>query len=151
MGPRSEVITTLSEEETEAAGERAGRLAERGMVFGLSGDLGAGKTAWVRGFAKGLNFPGLVHSPTYALINFYLGGRHPLFHLDLYRLTSRDDVFGAGLEEYLVRPDGVTVAEWIERWQEQTPSYPEPGAPIQVRITTCGESCRQIEYAYPRS
>ncbi len=111
------VITrTHSVAETEAAGESLARSVQPGWVIGLSGDLGAGKTAFARGFARGLGFTGRVHSPTFALLNEYSGGRLPLFHLDLYRLRSAEDVREAGLEEYLTRPDGVALVEWIERW-----------------------------------
>lgn len=104
--------------ETEAHGESVGRLAQRGEVYGLSGDLGAGKTAWVRGFARGVGYRGRVHSPTFALLNAYEGGRLTVYHLDLYRLGSAAEVQGAGLEEYLIQPDGVAVVEWIARWSD---------------------------------
>ena len=90
---------------------------ERGLVIGLSGDLGAGKTQLVKGLARGLGITARVHSPTFALVNIYSGGRLTLFHLDLYRLETREQIIAAGLEEYL-QPDGVTVIEWAERWLE---------------------------------
>ena len=101
--------------ETEALGEAWGRAAQSGLVLGLSGDLGAGKTQLVKGFARGLGITRRVHSPTFALVNIYTGGRLTLFHLDLYRLETREQILAAGLEEYL-RPDGVTVIEWAEKW-----------------------------------
>src|SRR5882724_2293627 len=109
-------LISRSPEETLAIGEQWGREAQRGWVIGLSGDLGAGKTQLVKGFARGLGSPARVHSPTFALLNEYDGGRLPVFHLDLYRLNNADEVLHAGLEEYLVNPHGVTVVEWIERW-----------------------------------
>ena len=109
-------LISRSPEETLAIGEAWGREAQRGWVIGLSGDLGAGKTQLVKGLARGLGSPARVHSPTFALLNEYEGGRLPLFHLDLYRLNSADEVAGAGLEEYLIEPDGIAVVEWIERW-----------------------------------
>src|SRR6185436_10394170 len=109
-------LISHSPEETFAIGEQWGREAQRGWVIGLSGDLGAGKTQLVKGIARGLGSPGRVHSPTFALLNEYGGGRLPLFHVDLYRLNNREEVIGAGLEEYLINPDGITVVEWIERW-----------------------------------
>ena len=105
-----------SSTETESLGEGWGRAAQSGWVIGLSGDLGAGKTQLVRGLARGLNIIKRVHSPTFALINEYPGGRLPLFHLDLYRLETREQIIGAGLEEYFYQPRGVVVVEWMERW-----------------------------------
>ena len=105
-----------SPEETAALGEKIGRAAKLGWVLGLSGDLGSGKTQLVKGIALGLGTLARVHSPTYALLNEYSGGRLPLIHIDLYRLNGPADVIGAGLEEYLTRSPGLTVVEWIERW-----------------------------------
>src|SRR5580765_6406874 len=96
--------------ETEALGESWGRAAERGLVIGLSGDLGAGKTQLVKGLARGLDITTRVHSPTFTLVNEYSGGRLRLFHLDLYRLETRKQIIGAGLEDYL-QPDGMAVIE----------------------------------------
>src|SRR5438067_13528824 len=101
--------------ETEALGETWGRAAESGLLLGLCGELGAGKTQLVKGLARGLGITERSHSPTFALINIYSGGRLPLFHLDLYRLESRAQFVAAGLEEYL-NPAGVAVIEWAERW-----------------------------------
>jgi tRNA threonylcarbamoyladenosine biosynthesis protein TsaE len=101
--------------DTAALGEQWGRDARSGLVIGLSGDLGAGKTELVKGFARGLNITERVHSPTFALVNIYKGGRLPLFHIDLYRLETPEQIMAAGLEEYL-EPAGVTVIEWIDRW-----------------------------------
>lgn len=100
--------------ETESLGETWGRSAPRGLVIALSGDLGAGKTQLVRGLARGLGFDGRIHSPTFTLVNTYEGGRLPLFHLDLYRLETLEQIHGAGVDEYL-QPDGVAVIEWAER------------------------------------
>ncbi len=102
--------------ETEALGESWGRSAQAGWVLGLSGDLGVGKTQLVRGLARGLGVTARVSSPTFALVNEYGGGRLPLSHIDLYRLETEQQILGAGLEEYL-RPAGVTVIEWVERWE----------------------------------
>ena len=110
-------IISHSPEETAALGEAWGQVAAGGLVLGLCGDLGAGKTQLVKGLARGLDTPELVRSPTFALVNTYVGGRLPLFHLDLYRLATREQIVGAGLEEYF-RPEGVTVVEWAERWLE---------------------------------
>jgi tRNA threonylcarbamoyladenosine biosynthesis protein TsaE len=100
--------------ETESLGESWGRAAQRGRVIALSGDLGAGKTQLVKGIARGLGIAACVHSPTFTLVNEYGGGRLRLFHLDLYRLETPEQIAAAGLEEFL-RSDGVTVIEWAER------------------------------------
>ena len=100
--------------ETEALGANFGRRARRGLVIALSGELGAGKTQFVKGLARGLDFSGQVHSPTFTLVNEYGGGRLKLFHLDLYRLETREQILLAGIEEYL-QPEGVSVIEWAER------------------------------------
>ena len=104
-----------SPEATQALGEEWGRDAVSGLVIGLSGDLGAGKTQLAKGVARGLGFGGRVHSPTFTLVNQYEGGRLPLFHVDLYRLETAEQILGAGLEEYF-HPAGVSVIEWAERW-----------------------------------
>src|SRR5712675_2197950 len=103
--------------ETEALGERWGRAAERGLVLALSGDLGAGKTQFVKGLARGLGITARVHSPTFTLVNEYGGGRLKLFHLDLYRLEMPEQITSAGVEEFL-QPDGVSVIEWAERLED---------------------------------
>jgi tRNA threonylcarbamoyladenosine biosynthesis protein TsaE len=100
--------------ETAALGERWGRRAHRGCVIAVSGELGAGKTQFVKGLARGLEVSGRVHSPTFTLVNEYSGGRLKLFHLDLYRLETRAQIWSAGLEEFL-QPEGVSVIEWAER------------------------------------
>jgi tRNA threonylcarbamoyladenosine biosynthesis protein TsaE len=117
------MVTSISHspEETEALGEAWGRAAVSGLVIGLTGDLGAGKTQLVKGLARGLGVTARVHSPTFTLVNQYAGGRLPLFHLDLYRLETPAQIIAAGLEEYLEKPDGVAVVEWAEKWVEKTP------------------------------
>ena len=100
--------------DTEALGEQFGCAAQRGLVIALSGDLGAGKTQFVRGLARGLGCAGRVHSPTFTLVNEYSGGRLTLFHLDLYRLETAEQILTAGIAEYL-SPAGVSVIEWAER------------------------------------
>jgi len=100
--------------ETEALGQLFGRDAKSGLLIALSGDLGAGKTQFVKGLARGLGISMRVHSPTFTLVNEYNGGRLKLFHLDLYRLETREQILAAGIEEFL-KPDGVSVIEWAER------------------------------------
>src|SRR5258708_20005719 len=87
--------------ETEALGETWGRAAESGLVIGLSGDLGAGKTQLVKGLARGLGIAARIHSPTFTLGNVYRGGRLTLFHLDLYPLEPKEQIHSPTLTEYL--------------------------------------------------
>jgi tRNA threonylcarbamoyladenosine biosynthesis protein TsaE len=110
--------TSLSSQETEAIGQAWSQTAPPGWVIGLSGDLGAGKTCLVKGFARGLGITERVQSPSFALLNIHTSGRLKLFHLDLYRLDTVEQIIGAGLEEFL-RPDGVTVIEWVEKWMPE--------------------------------
>ena len=142
--------------DTQALGETWGRAAESGLVIGLCGDLGAGKTELVKGLARGLSVPARVHSPTFALVNVYSGGRLTLFHLDLYRLDTREQIRAAGLEEYL-RPAGVAVIEWADRWfgelhqgqrSEDTGqrSAPKAFGVRWVQFETLSETERRIQY-----
>ena len=107
-------MTSHTPAETEALGQVFGRAAKSGLVIALSGDLGAGKTQFVKGLARGLGISMRVHSPTFTLVNEYNGGRLKLFHLDLYRLETCEQILSAGIEE-LLKPDGVSVIEWAER------------------------------------
>ena len=116
--------------ETEALGEIWGRAAQTGLVIGLSGELGAGKTQLVKGLARGLGIPARVHSPTFTLVNIYEGGRLTLFHLDLYRLDTLEQIAAAGLDGYL-QPQGVTVIEWAERWFGPRPGDQRPESKIE--------------------
>lgn len=102
-----------SPEETEALGAALADKLKPGAVVAFSGDLGAGKTAFVRGLARGLGITERVTSPTFTIVNEYEGGRLPLFHFDMYRLGSSDELFNIGWEDYLVR-GGVCAVEWSE-------------------------------------
>jgi tRNA threonylcarbamoyladenosine biosynthesis protein TsaE len=138
-----------SPEETFELGKAWGKVLPSGTLLGLSGDLGAGKTELVKGIALGLGSDARVHSPTFALLNEYHGGRLPLVHLDLYRLQSRGDVIQAGLEDYLRAPPGVTVAEWIERWfGAENPSLETAPSNLyrHVRFEVLNEFDRRIDY-----
>src|SRR5260221_9935381 len=95
-----------SPSETESLGEKFGRTAQSGLVIALTGDLGAGKTQFVKGLARGLGISTRVHSPTFTLVNEYGGGRLKLFHLDLYRLETREQILSAGIEKIFF-PGGV--------------------------------------------
>ena len=104
-----------SPEETVALGYAFAEKAQPGAIIGLKGDLGAGKTQFVRGFAAGIGAKERVHSPTFALLNVYETGRMPVYHIDLYRLETKDAIHSSGLGEYLHQTDGVTIIEWYER------------------------------------
>jgi tRNA threonylcarbamoyladenosine biosynthesis protein TsaE len=132
--------------ETAALGESWGREAEPGLVIGLCGDLGAGKTQLAKGLARGLGVAERVRSPTFALVNIYEGGRLPLFHLDLYRLPTREQIAAAGLEEYL-QPAGVTVIEWAERWlgnASPQPAIPSPQSALHAPCSTLHAAPRRL-------
>ncbi len=106
-------VITHSPAQTELLGEKLGRILPAGTVIAYRGDLGAGKTAFTRGLARGLGAAEQVTSPTYTIVNEYLTGRLPLFHFDMYRLRSEDDLFDIGWEDYLDR-NGVCAVEWSE-------------------------------------
>jgi len=110
-------ITTHSADETQALGQRLAKRHLPGDVIAYFGDLGAGKTALTRGIAQGLGVTDLVTSPTYTIVNEYLTGRIPLFHFDMYRLGSSDELFDIGWEDYLAR-GGVCAVEWSENVED---------------------------------
>ncbi len=131
-----------SEDDTERIGEQAAKLLAKrgaaGTVIALYGGLGAGKTAFVRGLARGLGCTGRVTSPTFAIVNEY-PGPIPLFHFDMYRLSSSDELFEIGWEDYLVR-GGVCAVEWSERVEDALPEQA-----LRVQISHCeDESTREI-------
>ena len=128
---------TNSPAETEAIGAKLAEQLNPGAVIAYRGDLGAGKTAFTRGLARGLGIQDPVTSPTYTIVNEYLGGRLPLFHFDMYRLGSADDLFDIGWEDYLER-GGVCAVEWSENVAEALES------PIIVTIEKLGEESRKI-------
>jgi tRNA threonylcarbamoyladenosine biosynthesis protein TsaE len=108
-------LTILSSiEAAQAFGESWAPDLVGGEIFALSGVLGAGKTQLVKGLARGLGYVGHVTSPTFTLVNEYLGGRLPLYHIDLYRITSEKEALAFGIEEYLPVEGAVTVVEWPE-------------------------------------
>ena len=129
-------ITTHSEDETRVLGARLATHLHGGALIGLCGDLGAGKTVFVRGLAEGLAIPtSKVRSPTFTLINEYSGGRLPLYHIDLYRM-SPSDMDRMALREYLYG-DGVCVVEWFERLGEDA-------ARLAIDFTFVGENERLL-------
>ena len=112
-GRSTKTFTTHSAAETEALGERLAARLTGGEVIAYTGDLGAGKTAFTRGLARGLGITDRVTSPTFTIVNEYEGGRLPLFHFDMYRLSSSDELYDIGWEDYLAR-GGVCAVEWSE-------------------------------------
>ena len=128
---------TQSPEQTEAVGAALARQLNSGAVIAYRGDLGAGKTAFTRGLARGLGYTGLVTSPTYTIVQEYLGGRLPLFHFDMYRLASSDDLWDIGWEDYLDR-GGVCAVEWSENVEDAMENA------IFVTIEKTGEQSRRI-------
>ena len=128
---------TNSPEETEAVGKRLGETLKPGAVIAYKGDLGAGKTAFTRGVALGLGAKEQVTSPTYTIVNEYLSGKYPLFHFDMYRLASSDDLFDIGWEDYLDR-GGICAVEWSENVADAMENA------IVVTIEKLGEDTRRI-------
>ena len=106
-------LLSHSPEDTEDIGARLAEQLQPGAVVAFTGDLGAGKTAFTRGLARGLGIPDRITSPTFTIVNEYEGGRLPLFHFDMYRLGSADELFDIGWEDYL-RRGGVCAVEWSE-------------------------------------
>ena len=128
---------THSPEQTEEIGAALGKILTPGTILAYEGDLGAGKTAFTRGLARGLGAADMVTSPTYTIVNEYLSGRLPLFHFDMYRLASSDDLWDIGWEDYLER-GGVCAVEWSENVADAL-----DGA-IRVRIEKIGDESRRI-------
>src|SRR5450432_1472809 len=139
------MLISHSPAETESLGEKFGRAAERGQVIALSGDLGAGKTQFVKGLARGLGIAARVHSPTFTLVNEYGGGRLKLFHLDLYRLETPAQILSAGIGEFL-SPDGVSVIEWAERLKAESGKRKTKNKMVEVKIEILSETQRKIIY-----
>ena len=131
-------IISKSEAETEAAGAQLASTLPDGAVVALYGDLGAGKTAFVRGMARALGIEARVSSPTFTIVNEYLGARE-LFHFDMYRLGSADELFDIGWEDYL-RRGGICAVEWSENVADAF-----EGDEITVKIRKNGEHERIIE------
>ena len=128
---------THSPEETERLGQALAQLLRPGMVVAYQGDLGAGKTAFTRGLAKGLGCTEQVTSPTYTIVNEYISGKMPLFHFDMYRLSCAEDLFDIGWEDYLER-GGVCAVEWSENVCDALED------PVLVSIVKSGENSRTI-------
>ncbi len=130
--------TTHSEKETEELGAKFAENLPAGAVIALYGDLGCGKTAFVRGMARGMGLDAVVSSPTFTIVNEYDNGARPLFHFDMYRLASADELFDIGWEDYLGR-GGVCAVEW----SENVPGAFE-GDEIVIRFEKTGDNDREI-------
>ena len=132
------VIYTNSESETEKAGENLAEMLEPGDVVAFYGDLGAGKTAFIRGLARGLGVNARVSSPTFTIVNEY-PGPVPLFHFDMYRIGCEEELYDIGWEDYLER-GGVCAVEWSENVDEAF--Y---GDVIKIEISKTGDTGRRIQ------
>ena len=128
---------TNSPAETEELGAALGRILPAGTVIAYRGDLGAGKTAFTRGLARGLGYRDMVTSPTYTIVNEYLGGRLPLFHFDMYRLSCAEDLWDIGWDDYLDR-GGICAVEWSENVAEAMED------PVTVTIEKLGDTSRRV-------
>ncbi len=131
-------LETKSEAETRQLGAELARRLEPGDVLALVGELGSGKTNFVKGLARGLGIRQVVHSPTFILANEYRSGRIPLFHVDAYRLSGESEAIGFGFDDY-IDDAGVTVVEWADRIRAALP--PEY---LLVEFTYRDESRRAI-------
>ena len=131
------IFYSNSPQQTEEVGEKLAKALKPGAVIAYKGDLGAGKTAFTRGLARGLGADEQVTSPTYTIVNEYLSRRMPLFHFDMYRLSCSDDLFDIGWEDYLER-NGVCAVEWSENVADALED------PIVVEISKTGDESRTI-------
>lgn len=128
---------TSSPEQTEAVGAALAQRLHPGDVIAYYGGLGAGKTAFTRGLARGLGVTEPVTSPTYTIVNEYLSGKMPLFHFDMYRLSSSEELFDIGWEDYLLR-GGVCAVEWSENVEDALTDA------VEIRIERTGDESRCI-------
>ena len=129
---------TNSPEETEELGFRLAKSLKGGEVVAFRGGLGMGKTCFTRGLARGLGFKGDVTSPTFALINEYIGGRLPLYHFDMYRISGWEDLYSTGFFDY-IEQNGVIAAEWSEKIENALPE-----STVTVTFVRLGDNKREI-------
>lgn len=120
IGGRHMILESKSAEDTLQIGMRLGQMAEAGEVYTLNGDLGVGKTVFTQGFAKGLGIEEAVNSPTFTILQIYESGRLPLYHFDVYRIGSVDEMDETGFEEYIMG-EGVSLIEWADLIKEILP------------------------------
>ena len=137
-------VVTNTPEQTMAVGEKLAKTIGKGVVFTLVGDLGAGKTHFVKGFAKGIGSEELVTSPTFTLLNVYEGGRMPVYHFDMYRLSSKEEAEELGFNEYfdLKSLEGVVLVEWPSQ-VEGLITCPH----IEIKIEKLDDNKRKITLA----
>src|SRR4051794_38525303 len=138
------MFISKSAEETIAAGRLCGREARQGDVFALTGDLGVGKTQFVKGFVSGIKSDADVTSPTFVLVHEYDGGRLPVYHFDFYRIENREALLRLGFDDY-VFGDGVSLIEWADRYRDVIPAHAK-WLSFQMR----DENIREIEGITPR-
>ena len=131
---------TGSEEETTAVAESFAHRLTAGDVICMYGDLGAGKTAFAKGIAKGLEIDDYITSPTFTIVNEYMG-RIPFYHFDVYRISDSDEMYGIGFEEY-VYSDGISLIEWSELIED---ILPQKRYNVHINKTNEGENIRIIE------
>ncbi len=132
------VYITNSEAETEALGAQIAQRLPDGSVVTFFGELGSGKTAFVRGMARGMGIDALVNSPTFTIVNEYIGAERKLFHFDMYRLGSADELYDIGWEDYLAR-GGVCAVEWSENVADAF-----EGGEVVVTFRKLSDSSREI-------
>ncbi|MGZ3424991.1 MAG: tRNA (adenosine(37)-N6)-threonylcarbamoyltransferase complex ATPase subunit type 1 TsaE [Polyangia bacterium] len=136
------VVDSASHAETQTLGERLGRALVAGDVVALVGELGAGKTSFVQGLARGIGITGRVASPSFTIVNEH-NGRLPLYHVDFYRLEDADELAAIGFEEYFGL-GGVVVVEWADRFPRTLPDER-----LDVRIEITGEQTRRLHVSGP--
>ena len=134
-------FVTNTPEETENLAEKLAQTLEGGEIIAFKGSMGMGKTCFTRGLAKGLGFNGQVSSPTFAIVNEYLGGRLPLYHFDMYRIESWEDLYSCGYFDYM-EMGGVIAAEWSENIENAL-----EGKVITVSIEKISETKREIIFS----
>ncbi|MBE6967750.1 MAG: tRNA (adenosine(37)-N6)-threonylcarbamoyltransferase complex ATPase subunit type 1 TsaE [Ruminococcaceae bacterium] len=136
------IVRSSSEAETERIGENLARALPEGSVVALYGDLGAGKTAFVRGMARGLGIEARVSSPTFTIVNEYAGGGRELLHFDMYRLGGAEELFDIGWDDYLAR-GAVCAVEWSENVEDAF-----DGSEVRVTLRKLSDTLREIEIAF---
>jgi len=137
-------VDSHSRDETLRLGESVGRQLHAGDVVALAGELGAGKTAFVQGLARGLGVAGAVKSPSFTIVNEH-DGPIPLFHVDFYRLEHAAELINIGFDDYFER-GGVVVVEWADRFADTLPAHR-----LDVRIEITGAETRRFHFAGPRA